>query len=209
MKTSDPTDRPPTPVIGITGGIGSGKTAVTDRLATKGICIVDADVAARRIMMPGGYALTAVVDRYGDGLLLQDGNLDRAALRRIVFEDPAERDWLESLSHPLIGEAIQQDIQQADSPYVVLASPLLLETQQAALCDEIVVVDVPESVQLARTMQRDSNDAEQVKRIMAAQLPREERLAKADRIIHNDGSLDELFVQVDALDSALRDALAH
>ena len=180
------------PVIGVTGGIGSGKTAVTDRLQEQGITVIDADLAARVIMEPGRPALDAVRQRFGDELILADGNLDRAALRRIVFADPEQRQWLEQLTHPLIGDEIRAQLAQADSPYVVLSSPLLLETSQRDLCDLIVVVDVPEAVQLERTMRRDDNDEAQVKRIMAAQLDRRSRLAGADEVIENTGSLESL-----------------
>ena len=192
------------PVIGITGGIGSGKTAVTDRLATLGIRIVDADVAARIIMEPGRPALKAVVQRFGEDILQDDGSLDRAQLRRIVFADPEQRRWLEALTHPLIAQEIQEQLARAEPPYVVFASPLLTETAQATFCDQIVVVDVPEQVQLERTMRRDCNEADQVKRIMSAQASREQRLKHADIVIDNGGDLRQLHEQVDALDRVLR-----
>jgi dephospho-CoA kinase len=191
------------PVVGITGGIGSGKTAVTDQLEALGIDVVDADLAARVIMEPGKPALAAVAERFGSGILLPDGALDRAALRRIVFAEPAQRHWLEQLTHPLIGEEIRSQLAAADSPYVALSSPLLLETNQKDLCELIVVVDVPEETQVERTVQRDDNDEAQVRRIMAAQLPRQERLDAADRIIDNSGSLEQLRQQVEALHESL------
>ncbi len=191
------------PVVGITGGIGSGKTAVTDQLQQLGILVVDADLAARVIMEPGRPALAAVAERFGNDILLPDGQLDRAALRRLVFADPEQRRWLEQLTHPLIGEEILHQLAAADSPYVVLSSPLLLETGQKDLCQWIVVVDVPEAVQLERTMRRDDNDEAQVRRIMAAQLPRAERLARADAVIDNGGSLEDLRAQVEALHADL------
>ncbi len=191
------------PVVGITGGIGSGKTAVTDQLQKLGVTVVDADLAARIIMEPGRPALAAVVERFGNDILLPDGQLDRAALRRTVFEDPQQRRWLEQLTHPLIGEEILRQLSAAASPYVVLSSPLLLETSQKELCDHIVVVDVPEDVQLERTMHRDDNDEGQVRRIMAAQLARAERLAGADSVIDNNGTLADLEAQVEALHADL------
>lgn len=190
-------------VIGVTGGIGSGKTAVTDRLQQLGIAVVDADVAARVIMEPGRPALAAVAEHFGDDILLPDGELDRAALRKIVFADPAQRHWLEALTHPLIGEEIRSQLAAADSPYVVLASPLLLETSQRSFCDLVVVVDVPESLQVERTMARDDNDESQVRRIIGAQMPREQRLQAADEVIDNSGSLEDLHRQVDALHQKL------
>ena len=191
------------PVVGVTGGIGSGKSAVTARLEHLGIRVVDADVAARVIMEPGRPALAAVAEHFGSEILQPDGQLDRAALRKLVFADPAERRWLEQLTHPLIGAEIVNRLAAADSAYVVLSSPLLLETSQRDLCDLVVVVDVPESVQLDRTMARDANDEDQVRRIMAAQLPREQRLAGADEVIDNAGTLEALHRQVDALHAAL------
>lgn len=191
------------PVVGVTGGIGSGKTAVTDRLQQLGITVVDADLAARVIMEPGRPALAAVAEHFGRDILMPDGQLDRAALRKIVFADPAERQWLEALTHPLIGEEIRSQLAAADSPYVVLASPLLLETSQRAFCDLVVVVDVPESVQVERTMARDDNDEDQVRRIIGAQMPREQRLQAADEVIDNSGNLEDLRRQVDALHGKL------
>lgn len=192
------------PVIGVTGGIGSGKTAVTDRFASHGIDIVDADVVARVIMEPGRPALEAVKAHFGEDVLLEDGSLNRARLRQVVFANPDQRRWLEALTHPLIAEEIQQRLGSATPPYVIFASPLLTETAQSAFCDEIIVVDVPESVQLNRTMQRDSNDQAQVERIMAAQASREQRLQMADRVIDNSGTLEQLYQQVDALNASLR-----
>lgn len=186
-------------IVGITGGIGSGKSAVTSRFEQLGITVVDADLAARVVVEPGRPALAAIAHRYGDTVTLADGSLDRAALRSRVFADVAERRWLEQLTHPLIGEELRSQLAQASSPYSILASPLLLETSQKDLVDTVVVVDVPEAVQLARTMARDNNDAAQVKRIMAAQLPRDERLAQADVVIDNSHSLAALDEVVQAL----------
>lgn len=179
-------------IVGITGGIGSGKSAVTERFEQLGIVIVDADLAARTVVQPGRPALAAIAERHGDNILLKDGSLDRAALRSKVFADEAERLWLEQLTHPLIGQEIFHQLQAATSPYAILASPLLLETSQKDLTDLVVVVDVPEELQLQRTMSRDQNDEAQVKRIMAAQLPRNKRLEGADIIIDNSRSLEEL-----------------
>jgi dephospho-CoA kinase len=178
--------------VGITGGIGSGKSAVTQRFEQLGIVVVDADLAARVIVAPGSEALREIARHFGEHLLLADGNLDRAELRRRVFSDDNERLWLEQLTHPLIGQEILHQIAAAESAYTILSSPLLLETSQKALVDCVVVVDVPEEVQLERTMRRDSNDEEQVRRIMQAQMPREQRLESADIVIDNSRSLTEL-----------------
>ena len=189
--------------VGITGGIGSGKSAVTDRLASLGITIVDADMVARVVVEPGQPALQAIAGHFGSEVIQCDGSLDRAALRKIVFEHPDERAWLESVTHPAIREEIQRQLRTADSPYVVLSSPLLLEASQQTFVDVVVVVDVPESIQLERTMSRDGNSAELVEQIMAAQLSRTERLQAADIIIDNGGNLDALNLKVDALHEQL------
>ena len=186
-------------VVGVTGGIGSGKSAVTRRLEQYGITVVDADVVARIVVEPGKPALTQIAEHFGADILQADGTLDRAALRARVFQDEAERRWLERLTHPLIGQEIVDQISASRSPYTVLSSPLLLDTSQKALVECVVVVDVPEEVQIARTAQRDNNDEAQVKRIMAAQLSRESRLALADIVIDNSGSLEDLELQVDEL----------
>lgn len=186
-------------VIGITGGIGSGKTAVSDRFAERGITIVDADVASRTVVEPGRPALARIAEHFGDALIAQDGSLDRAALRAKVFADEGERRWLEALLHPLIAEEIQRGLAEATSPYAMLASPLLVEAGQDRYVDRVLVVDVPEDVQLARTMARDGNSEEQVRRIIAAQSARSDRLARADDVIENTGSLADLDAAVAAL----------
>tara|TARA_R110002110_G_scaffold91264_2_gene237586 strand:+ start:211061 stop:211675 length:615 start_codon:yes stop_codon:yes gene_type:complete len=185
--------------IGITGGIGSGKSAVTQRLQEKGITVVDADVAARVIVEPGRPALAAIADQFGADILQPDGALNRAALRSIVFADETSRHWLETLTHPLIGQEILEQLQASRSPYTILSSPLLLETSQRDLVDCIVVVDVPEALQIERTMARDANDEMQVRRIMAAQISRDDRLAQADIVIDNSLSLELLYDTVDEL----------
>lgn len=186
-------------VIGLTGGIGSGKSAVSDRFEALGIAVVDADKASRVVVEPGRPALAAIAGHFGEGILDANGALDRAALRAKVFADAGERAWLEHLLHPLIGEEIRRGLQQATSPYAVLVSPLLLEARQDSLADRILVVDVSESTQLARTMRRDANSEAQVRAIIAAQLPRAERLARAHDVVLNEGSLADLHREVDAL----------
>ena len=186
-------------VVGITGGIGSGKSAVTDYLETKGITVVDADKVARVVVESGTSGLAAIAEHFGSDILLPDGSLDRAALRKVVFDNADERKVLEGITHPRIREEIARQLSEATSPYVVLASPLLLESGQNSFANYVVVVDVPESVQLSRTMARDDNSEQLVKSIMAAQLDRETRLSRADTSISNDGSLDELYPRVDDL----------
>lgn len=179
-------------VVGVTGGIGSGKSAVTDRFEALGITVVDADLAARVIVAPGGAALDAIAAHFGQEIIQADGSLDRAGLRQRVFADEAERRWLERLTHPLIGEEIRRQIDSATSPYTILSSPLLLETSQKELVDCVVVVDVPEQFQIRRATARDQNDEEQIRRIMAAQMGRRDRLEQADIVIDNSKSLEDL-----------------
>jgi dephospho-CoA kinase len=186
-------------IVGVTGGIGSGKSAVTRHFEKLGITVVDADLAARVIVEAGRPALAAIAQHFGDDILQSDRELDRAALRQKVFAHESERLWLEQLTHPLIGEEILAQIEASKSPYTILSSPLLLETTQRALTHSVVVVDVPEEIQLSRTMVRDSNDEAQVKRIMAAQMSRENRLAGADIVIDNSRSLEELAGRVEEL----------
>ena len=186
-------------VVGITGGIGSGKSAVTDHLETLRITVVDADKVARVVVEPGTPGLAAIAEHFGEDILLADGRLDRAALRKIVFDNPDERKVLEGITHPRIRDEISRQLSEANSPYVVLSSPLLLESGQNTFADYVVVVDVPEEVQLKRTMARDNNSEALVKQIMAAQLDRKTRLSRADTSIMNDGSLDELYERVKKL----------
>ncbi|MEC8469491.1 MAG: dephospho-CoA kinase [Pseudomonadota bacterium] len=186
-------------VVGITGGIGSGKSAVTDHLETLGITVVDADKVARVVVEPGTPGLTAIAEHFGTDILLADGGLDRAALRKIVFDNPDERKVLEGITHPRIRDEIARQLSEANSPYVVLSSPLLLESGQNTFAHYVVVVDVPEEVQLTRTMARDDNSEALVKQIMAAQLDRQTRLSRADTSIPNDGSLETLNERVEKL----------
>ena len=190
-------------VVGITGGIGSGKSAVTDHLETLGVTVVDADKVARVVVEPGTNGLTAIAEHFGKDILLADGDLDRAALRKIVFDNPDERKVLEGITHPRIRNEIARQLSQATSPYVVLSSPLLLESGQNTFADYVVVVDVPEEVQLRRTMARDDNSEALVKQIMAAQLDRQTRLSRADTSITNDATLEVLYQRVDVLHEEL------
>ncbi|WP_321348583.1 dephospho-CoA kinase [Halopseudomonas oceani] len=187
-------------IIGLTGGIGSGKTAAANRFATAhGIHVVDADEKSRVVVQPGKPALQHIVDRFGDAILLEDGSLNRAALREQVFAAPAERQWLEQLLHPLIRDEIITDLKSASSPYALLVSPLLVESGQNALTKRVIVVDVPETMQLSRTVQRDAVPEAQVRAIMQAQAQREERLRHAHDVLTNGSDLAALHAQVDAL----------
>lgn len=194
-------------VVGVTGGIGSGKTTVTDLFYQQGIDIVDADVIARNLMNLGSPALAAVQQRFGDQALNADGSLNRAWLRERVFSHPDDKQWLNDLTHPLVREEILRQLQNAQSAYVMLSAPLLVENRLTKLCDRVLVVDVTEQTQIERTLARDhasdhvsdQKHAEQVKAIMAAQASREQRLAAADNIIDNNGTPEALRPQVEKL----------
>lgn len=187
-----------TAVVGITGGIGSGKTAATDRFASHGIDIVDADVMAREVVKTGTPALTAIAEKFGaDHILLTDGSLNRRALREIIFADSSKKLWLESLLHPLIRQEIIQRLQASKPPYCLLVSPLLLETDQHELCNRVLLIDAPENLQVSRTQQRDQTSEAAVKAIMSNQLSRDKRRAAADDIIVNDSDLAALHAAVD------------
>ncbi len=186
-------------IIGITGGIGSGKTAVTDEFFRLGITVVDADIAARTIVQKGKPALKKIEQHFGADILLEDGQLNRAALREIIFAQPQERTWLEALTHPLIREEIIQGLQQATSPYVILASPLLIESGQYKLVNRVLVVNVPVNLQLERTVNRDGNTIKQVQAIIDVQLPSHERLKHAQDVVDNHKDLNFLHKQVNQL----------
>ena len=188
-------------VIGLTGGIGSGKSTVARMFGALGVHWVDADDVARQVVEPGTQALRAIADHFGESILQGNGELDRAALRQKVFEDPEQRRWLEGLLHPIIRQELIRQLSPEDYnlPYVMLVSPLLLETNQHELVERIVVVDVPEETQINRTMARDGNSREQVERILAAQMPRAARREKADAIINNAQPLERVAASVHAL----------
>jgi dephospho-CoA kinase len=192
-------------VIGLTGGIGSGKSTVARLFGDLGVHWVDADDVAREVVEPGTPALARIAEHFGDHILTSEGALDRGQLRGIVFQEPEERVWLESLLHPIIREELirQLNPESYPLPYVLLVSPLLLETDQHELVDRIVVIDVPKNVQLERTMARDTNSREQVERIIAAQMSREDRLARADEVVNNDRPLDDVTRQVRELHERL------
>lgn len=186
-------------VVGLTGGIGSGKTAVSERFQALGIDVVDADLGSRAVLTRGQPALEAIANHFGPDLLNENGCLDRPELRRRVFADPEERQWLEQLTRPLIGAWLREQLLQAASPYAIVVNPLLIETGHHRICNRVLVVDAPESTQVERTMRRDGNDETQVRSIMAAQASRERRLAAADDVIVNDGALGALDDQVRVL----------
>jgi len=183
-------------IIGLTGGIGSGKTTVSNLFCELGVPIVDADIAAREVVEPGSPALKSIQSHFGKSVIYSDGRLNRQALRKKVFNNETERKWLEALLHPLIRQRLKLQLQQAQSDYVILSSPLLLETDQHQLTQRILVVDVPEALQQDRASARDENSREQIKAIMAAQMDRRTRRERANDIILNDSDTDVLAAKV-------------
>jgi len=195
-------------IIGLTGGIGSGKSTVAEAFRQLGIETVDADQASRAVVEPGMPALLAIAEQFGNQIIQADGSLDRAALRQIIFTDPDQKLWLESLLHPLIRDWIVQRLQAATSPYVILESPLLFETDQHQLVDKTVLVDLPVELQIERACARDENQADQIQRIIDAQMSREEKLSRADILLDNGQPLDSLAARVAAVHQTLLGFLA-
>lgn len=174
-------------IVGLTGGIGSGKSTVANWFGEQGVTVVDADIIAREVVAVGEPVLDAIAAYFGPEVLAEDGSLNRSELRQRIFDNPAYRHWLEALLHPLIRERMMTACQLADSAYCLLVVPLLVENQLTDLCDRVLVVDVTPEQQIARTMQRDQTDEAQVQAIMASQASREQRLAAADDVIDNNG----------------------
>ena len=185
--------------MGLTGGIASGKTTVSDRFREIGADVVDTDEIARNIVQPGLPAFDEIVAHFGEGVLAADGSLDRAALRKRVFESPGERRILESYTHYRIRAEAWRQIAGSSAPYVVLVVPLLVESNFHTQVDRVLVVDCAPATQLARLIERDGDDPQTARAIISAQSDRDERLDKADDVIVNDGSLEELLSRVDAL----------
>lgn len=188
-----------TMVVGLTGGIGSGKTTIANLFADYGVEVIDADVIARDVVAPGSEGLNAIELKLGHDILLTDGQLNRSKLRELIFSQPELKNWLDSLLHPLIRQQMQQQIEQVQSTYCLLVIPLMVENNLQAMTDRLLVVDVEQQVQIARTLQRDQVSEQQVKNILAAQASRETRNAAADDIITNNGDSDELPQKVAAL----------
>lgn len=186
-------------VLGLTGGIGSGKSAAAERFAELGVHVVDADQVARSVVEPGSAALAQIVDRFGGPILASSGELNRAALRERIFTSVEDRHWLERLLHPLIRQEIWASLSRAESPYAVLVSPLLVESRQHEQVDRVLVVDVPEDLQLQRVLARDQISEDQVRAILAAQARREDRLRHANDVLVNDRDLSWLRQEVDRL----------
>lgn len=186
-------------VIGLTGGIGSGKSTVADLFATRGITVIDTDQLARDVTAAGQPALAALEAYFGNEIMLPNQQLNRSLLREIIFKYPEKRIWLEKLLHPLIRTAMKQQITEATSPYCIVVIPLLFESQPNPLIERILVVDTLESEQLKRAQARDNSRLETLEAIIKTQISRAERLLGADDVIENTGSFEDLAIQVDKL----------
>jgi dephospho-CoA kinase len=185
--------------VGLTGGIGSGKTTVTGLFAARGIAIIDTDHIAHDIVAPGSPLIQQLGQLFGAEVITADGALDRSRMRQIIFNDAMKRKQLEELMHPLIRTRALEQIAGADSAYCIVVVPLLLEKGWQSLVDRILVVDAPQEMQLARTQQRDGLSTDEVHAIISAQISREQRLAAADDIIVNDADMEKLVLQVEQL----------
>lgn len=178
--------------IGLTGGIGSGKTTVAELFKLLGITVVDADEAARKVTIAEEPALDDIAQHFGETILNEDGTLDRKRLRSIIFKQPKERLWLENLLHPLIRDEMQKQVRLAQSPYCVVVIPLLTETQPHPLADRILVIDCSREMQIQRTRLRDEMTREEIEAILDTQANHHQRLAAADDIIINETDIDHL-----------------
>ena len=183
-------------VLGLTGGIGSGKSAASHWFEAQGITVVDADVVAREVVEIGQPALTQIQQAFGDWVLLADGSLNRRALREYIFQSPEARKTLESITHPAIRTSIIQQLHAAQSPYAILVSPLLFETNQHELTQHTLLIDATIELQIERASQRDGQNIEQIRNIIAAQMSREQKQTMADDIVLNDGHLDHLYAHL-------------
>ncbi|ENU97485.1 dephospho-CoA kinase [Acinetobacter variabilis] len=186
-------------VLGLTGGIGSGKSAASQWFESQGIAVVDADIVAREVVDIGQPALQQIQQAFGDWVLLEDGSLNRRALREYIFQSPEARKTLENITHPAIRTSIIQQLHAAQSPYAILVSPLLFETNQHELTQHTLLIDAAIELQIQRASQRDGQNVEQIQKIIAAQMPREQKRAMADDIVLNDGELEHLYAHLTPL----------
>jgi dephospho-CoA kinase len=186
--------------IGLTGGIASGKSTVTQRFAELGVPVIDADVASRKVVEPGRPGLAQIVQRFGVGVIDEGGRLDRRALRNLIFKDSSLRQDLDAILHPLIRAEMEAEAAEAKAPYLVMAIPLLVEGGRAAKrVDRVLVVDADETLQIQRLQARDGSSEEQARAILASQATREARIAAADDVLLNTGTVAELRQAVDRL----------
>lgn len=178
-------------VVGLTGGIGSGKSTIADYFAELNVPMIDADVVARQVVEKGSPLLAQIHARFGDSVLTEEGELNRSALRQRVFADEAEKNWLNALVHPAIRTEMLRQLDQTEADYVLWVVPLLIENGLTEFCDHVLVVDVPPEIQLKRASSRDNSQIETIKNIIKAQVSREERLTHADEVIDNSPPLAE------------------
>lgn len=190
--------------VALTGGIASGKSVVADMFADLGVPIVDTDLIAREVVAPGQPALEEIRQRFGDSMVTADGHLDRGAMRKRVFSDERARADLEALLHPRIAKETMRQADAADGPYQVIVVPLLVGSKLRDIVDRVLVVDCSEETQISRLLARDQETVEQARRMLAAQSSRDERLAIADDVISNEGSLQETRARVRSLDRTYR-----
>lgn len=186
-------------ILGLTGGIGSGKSAASAWFEQQGIVVVDADVVAREVVEVGQPTLQHIQAAFGEWVLHEDGSLNRRALREHIFKDSYARQALEQITHPAIRQSIIQQLNDAQSPYVILVSPLLFETNQHELTQHTLLIDATIELQIARASSRDGQNIEQIEKIIAAQMPREQKQKLADDIVLNDGELEHLYIQLEPL----------
>jgi len=179
-------------ILGLTGGIGSGKSAATDHFISLGVTVVDADIIAHQAASQNSPVLPAIAEHFGEAIVLSNGDLNRAKLRDIVFHEPREKQWLENLLHPIIRKEIRRQLAESQSIYTILSAPLLFENNLQLEVDRVLAIDCEESLQIKRASQRDNNKPELIKEIISQQIDRSSRLAKADDVIDNSGSLGDL-----------------
>lgn len=199
MRASKHASGPGPLVIGLTGGIGSGKSSCAALFSRLGVPVIDADELAHALVAPGEPALADIITEFGPEYLAADGSLDRGKLRQRVFAEPASRHRLEAILHPVIRNKIKEFVDSLQAPYCIVSIPLLLETGQTDLVDRILVVDIPEALQLSRAAARDGLAIDAIRPVLETQADRSTRLAAADDVISNTGSLDELAAIVQAL----------
>ena len=183
-------------VVGLTGGIGSGKSTIAELFAELGVPVIDADLVARQVVEKGSPLLAEIAAHFGPEILLEDGALNRAALREKVFNHESEKQWLNQLLHPAIRHEMLQQLAAQRMPYCIFMVPLLIENKLTALCQRVLVVDVSEQTQLTRASQRDNNQLALIKNIMQSQVSRSERLQHAADVINNDTDLSESLPQL-------------
>lgn len=186
-------------VVGLTGGIGSGKSVVAQLFAERGVPVIDADQVSREVTQPGTPAFNAIVKHVGQHIVLTNGSLDRASLRRLIFDDAEERRWLEDLLHPMIREAMKKQVDSVSAPYCIAVIPLLLEVEFYGFINRILVVDAPEHLQIERVADRDQIAKPLIEAILKTQASRHDRQVRAQDVIINDKTLADLIPQVQAL----------